>query len=167
MKTFIKILSNSLLVLAFLNVTVFAGTNFGAKGASKEPSLNLSNMLNYAIQDEYLAQAEYRYIIEKFGNKRPFSNIIKAEKKHIEMLIPIFNTHNISVPQDIAANHLIETRSMKDALKAGVQAEIENIGMYQLFLKQELPGDVRDLFKRLMKASQSHLRAFNKALSRY
>jgi len=167
MKTLIKILSNSLLILAFFNVTVFAGTNFGAKGASNESTLNLRNMLNYAIQDEYLAQAEYRYIIEKFGNKRPFSNIIKAEKRHIEMLIPIFNTHNISVPQDTAGNHLIETKSVKDSVKAGVQAEIENIDMYQLFLKQELPDDVRDVFERLMKASQNHLRAFKKALNRY
>ena len=83
------------------------------------------------------------------------------------MLIPVFNTHNISVPQDIAANHLIETGSVKDSLKAGVQAEIDNINMYQLFLKQELPGDVRDVFERLMKASQNHLRAFKRALSRY
>jgi hypothetical protein len=167
MKTLIKILSNSLLILLLLNSTVLAGTNFGAKGAANESTLNLSKMLNYAIQDEYLAQAEYAYIIEKFGNSRPFSNIIKAEKKHIEMLVPIFEKYKIFVPENIAANYLIKTSSIKESLSAGVQAEIENIDMYKHFLKQDLPGDVKVLFERLMKASQNHLRAFKKALSRY
>ena len=38
-------------------------------------------MLTYAIQDEYLAHAEYDYILKNFGDQRPASNIIKAEEK--------------------------------------------------------------------------------------
>ena len=167
MKRIIKLLINSLLVLALLNLTAIASTNFGANGAAEDNSLNLTKMLNYAIQDEYLAKAEYLYIIDKFGSNRPFTNIIKAEKKHIEMLMSIFNQYNISVPIDTAANHLIKISSVKASFQAGIQAEIENIDMYKLFLNQTLPSDVRVVFERLMKASQNHLKAFNKALNRY
>jgi hypothetical protein len=39
--------------------------------------------------------------------------------------------------------------------------------MYESFLKQGLPADVRDLFEQLKRASQNHLQAFRNNLNRY
>ena len=36
--------------------------------------------LDLAINDEYKAQATYQKVIDKFGEIRPFSNIIQAEQ---------------------------------------------------------------------------------------
>jgi hypothetical protein len=48
-----------------------------------------------------------------------------------------------------------------------VQAEIDNIAMYESFLEKELPADVAGLFAELKRASENHLRAFQNNLSRY
>jgi rubrerythrin len=83
------------------------------------------------------------------------------------MLIPLFTTYGFAVPEDNAAEHIVVPRDLKGALETCVQGEIDNIGMYEMFLNKQLPEDVRDVFERLKNASGNHLRAFRNALSRY
>ena len=155
------------LPMLFLVSLTLSAADFGAKAALKTDSLTLSEMLTYAIQDEYLARAEYAQIIEKYGSIRPFSNIIIAEEKHISYLIPLFERYGYDVPEDIADEYVIIPQDIKTSLDIGVNAEIENIAMYESFLKKDLPEDVRDIFERLKAASENHLRAFRNALKRY
>jgi hypothetical protein len=154
------------LVMA-LGPYVYAQELFGAKGAQQSPDPTLEQMLTYAIQDEYLARAEYSFIISEYGPVRPFSNIIHAEEQHIKMLVPLFTTYELAVPEDNAAEHIVVPKDLKGALETCVQGEIDNIGMYETFLDKQLPNDVRDVFERLKNASGNHLRAFSNALSRY
>ena len=62
-------------------------------------------MLTYAIQDEYLAKAEYAKITEALGNVRPFANIINAEQTHIVALENLLKTYGIAVPVNDAAGY--------------------------------------------------------------
>jgi len=163
---------NVLLLVVFslvmaLSAYVYAQELFGAKGAQQSSDPTLEQMLTYAIQDEYLARAEYNFIINEYGPVRPFSNIIHAEGQHINMLIPLFTAYGFAVPEDNAAEHIVVPRDLKGALETCVQGEIDNIGMYEMFLNKQLPEDVRDVFERLKNASGNHLRAFRNALSRY
>lgn len=141
-------------------------TGFGSKTALTDPNLTLASMLTYAIQDEYLAHAEYLAILDTYGNQNPFSNIVKAEESHISALTPLFAEYDIALPIDDAADRIILPKSITDALEIGVVAEIDNIDMYQLFLEQDIPDDVKAVFTNLMKASESHLAAFKNALGR-
>ena len=124
-------------------------------------------MLTYALQDEFKARAEYEAIIEKFDIGRPFSNIMKSEEQHISFLLPLFKTHGVAVPPDNSADYLIIPETVKAAFETGVQAEIDNIAMYELFLEKKLPADVRDIFLLLKSASENHLRAFKNNLRKY
>jgi hypothetical protein len=155
-----------LTMMLFSSITLFA-SDFGAKAANKADNLTLSEMLTYAIQDEYLARSEYAQIIEKYGPIRPFSNIIKAEERHISYLIPLFEGYGYDVPKDTSDKYIVIPQDIKTALELGVDAEIENIEMYESFLKNDLPEDVQDIFERLKAASENHLRAFRHALGRY
>jgi len=139
---------------------------FGASGASQEKQLTLEKMITYAIQDEFLARAEYEHIINKYGDVKPFANIIKAEESHIAMLKPLFGKYNFSVPVDNAKDHLITPTDIKESLKTGVQAEIDNIAMYERFLKEPLNDDVKAVFTELLNASKNHLEAFQKNLNK-
>lgn len=138
----------------------------GAKAAKADTSLTLEDMLTYAIQDEYLARAKYRLVVEKFGPKRPFTNIIRAEINHINALTPLFGKYNFPIPPDNARSYLTEPASLRESFEAGVQGEIENIEMYNRFLTQNIPEDVRTVFTRLRNASQNHLKAFQRGLNR-
>jgi hypothetical protein len=103
------------LTMTFIVSLTLSAADFGAKGALKADNLTLSDMLTYAIQDEY-----------------------------------------VIIPQDI-----------KTSLELGVNAEIDNIAMYEAFLERELPADVRDVFEQLKRASENHLRAFQNNLRKY
>lgn len=138
---------------------------FGANGALMDTDLSIIDMLTYAIQDEYLAHAEYAEIIAIYGDQNPYNNIIEAESTHIASLTSIFETYDIALPQDDAVSYLIIPVSLLEAAQTGVQAEISNIAMYDLFLSYDLPDDIRAVFDSLKAASESHLLAFEKQVN--
>jgi hypothetical protein len=131
----------------------------GAKAALADKDLTLADMLTYALQDERIARTEYQVILDTFGSSRPFSNIIKAEESHIGYLLDLFADSKLAVPADNTAKPAAP-KDWASAIEAGRQAEIDNIAMYDRFLAQNLPADVRQVFEQLKAASQNHLRAF-------
>jgi len=159
------IVSGLIIFWAGLGSPLCAGDDtYGAAGAAKlsDQALTLEKMLVFAIQDEYLARGEYQKVIEKFGNRRPFSNIIKAEERHISWLKPLFTKYNVSLPPDRGLELAEVPATFSEALQIGIKAEVENIAMYERFLKTNLPDDVREVFSRLLAGSKNHLDAFKR-----
>lgn len=160
-----------LLVASLLIFTGFSAPTvnkpIGAEAAKADQVLTIQDMLTYAMQDEYLARASYEQVIAKFGQQRPFTNIISSEATHIAHLKPLFARYNTVIPEDNAMSYVKVPDSMKAAFEAGVQKEIENIEMYDRFLKQDIPDDARVVFSALRGASRNHLRAFQQGLLKY
>jgi len=153
----------ALMLAIALPVIGLASDDFGAAAVKEGETYTIEQMLTYAIQDEYLAQAEYKAIIAKFGVDRPFTNIMKAEGTHVEHLLPLFAAYNVPVPADTATEHVALPETLQEIYQIGVTAEVHNIGMYAAFLAQEgLPDDVKDVFEALKRASESHLQAFQR-----
>jgi len=128
----------------------------------------LEQALIEALNDEYKACATYQRIIDLFGEIRPFANIIEAEKRHIQALLPLFRKYGISIPEDSLANKVEAPGSMLEACQAGVEAEIENAEMYDRLLEATKDyDDVQLVFKNLQRASQeNHLTAFQRCVER-
>ena len=139
-------------------------SGYGSAGALEDENITLADMLTYAIQDEYLARAEYDRIINEYGNVRPFTNIMRAEETHIDALLPLFDAYGIAAPKDEGADNAVSVASLTAAYQAGVNAEVNNIAMYELFLEETLPDNVKTVFESLMRASENHLRAFQNQL---
>lgn len=148
------------------NIPKEVSEGFGSAGALANDDASIEQMLIYAIQDEYAARAEYEYLIEELGAGAPFTNIIKAEVTHIEMLVPLFSAYELEVPEDTSSEHLLPAKTITEALETGVIAEINNIDMYNLFLEQDLPDDIIEVFTSLRDASENHLQAFQRKLDR-
>lgn len=150
-----------------VSVTALAAdTSFGSAAVEPDETYTLAQMLTYAIQDEYLAYAEYDKIIDAYGAQRPFINIIKAEETHISALEPLFTEYGVTLPENTAADYAAVPATLAEAYQAGVDAEISNIAMYETFLKQDLPDDVKAVFTALKNASESHLAAFERGVAR-
>lgn len=147
-------------------IALAADSDFGAVGALADNEYELQEILEYAIEDEFLAEAEYKAIMEKYGAQRPFSNIVTAEAKHVDMLLPLFEAYKVAVPEKNADEKVVLPASLEEIYLAGVEAEKNNISMYTEFLKEDLPEDVKEVFEYLMKASQNHLKAFENASER-
>ena len=136
---------------------------FGAAAVEEGAAYTLEEMLNYTMQDEYLAKASYEAIQQAFGVNNPFANIMRAEITHQELLRPLFDTYGFAVPADTSADFVVLPATLQEAYETGVAVEIANIAMYEDFLsRDDLPQDVRDVFTALMNASQSHLAAFTR-----
>ena len=149
------------------SVTILASeADFGALGASDKESYTIEEMLRYAIEDEYLAHAEYELIINELDGSRPFTNIIKAEERHIEEIEALYEAYGLELPAIDPSDYVVLPGSLQEALEAGVTAEINNIAMYEVFLDQkDLPEDIEAVFEALKRASESHLKAFERGAS--
>ena len=155
-----------LITFSIASSVAFANSvDFGANGVDEKSNYKLEEMLKFAVEDECLAYAEYEAIINKFGSDRPFSNIIKAEEKHIEELKELYKNYNLQFPVVDPSKEVIVPETIEEAFEAGVKAEKANIAMYEKFLDSEIPDDVRAVFEELKRASESHLQAFTRNAS--
>lgn len=155
----------SLALFASFSIPMYAQENknpYGSSATIDNREYTIEEMLKYAIEDEYVAEAEYNLIISKYGNVRPFSNIVRSEGKHIDMLTPLFKAHNVTIPKNTAKDYVALPASLLESYPIGVEAEIKNIAMYDKFLSQDLPDDIRTVFNYLKNASENHLRAFER-----
>ncbi len=153
-----------LLSFSTLNAeSVYQDSTLSSLSLDESKVYTVEEMLQYAIADEYRALAEYQAIIETFGEIRPFTNIVKAEQAHISLLLPLFETYGVTVPEDNGSSYVVIPETISSAIATGKEAEIANIALYEQFLSQDnLPDDVRDVFESLVQASESHLAAFSR-----
>jgi hypothetical protein len=126
---------------------------------------NVDNVkaLKMALDDEYKAKATYLQVMEDFGERRPFSNIVNSEERHIQALLPFFQKYGEAVPQNKYLGNVASYDSFASACQAGVNAEIENVKLYDEIYKITDDEDLIAVFKNLQWASQKrHLRAFKR-----
>lgn len=150
----------------FSSDEVFSLEGYGAIGALTDADLSISDMLMYAVQDEYLARGEYLAIIDKFGSQRPYTNIVRSEETHLAYLEEVYVAYDLLFPDDTSKDHLIIPLDLLEAAKTGVQAEIDNIAMYEKFMSYDLPENIYNVFEALKRGSDSHLMAFQKQVDR-
>lgn len=120
-----------------------------------------------ALDDEYRAFATYKAVMDRLGAVRPFTNIQRAETVHAAMLIDYARRNGIAVPSNpyLGANLPAAPASVAEACKIGLQAEIDNAGLYTDRLLPAAQGnaELTAIFTKLMNDSQQkHLRAFQR-----
>lgn len=121
------------------------------------------NGLLLALNDEFLAWATYDQINKDLDNPRPFINIIKAEARHAENLKVLFEKYKIPVPDNKWIGETEKHVSVSGACKAGVDAEIANVELYDKLLKSTKREDILTVYKNLQRASnENHLPAFGR-----
>jgi histidinol-phosphate aminotransferase len=124
-------------------------------------------MVLEALNDEYKARALYRLVIKTFGPVRPFINIVEAEDTHARALEALCARYGIPLPADDWEAKLQPPSSILEACRAGVAGEVENIAMYDRFLRETDLPDVRSMFQRLQARSrEAHLPAFERCVAR-
>lgn len=128
---------------------------------------SLAEILNEALMDEYKARDTYQKIIDTFGPVRPFVNIVEAEQRHIEFLLPLYEKYAIALPEEPDPNRVIAPDSLLKACETGVEAEIENVTMYDRLIESVDLPDVVEVLRRLQAASRDHhLPAFQRCVER-
>lgn len=129
----------------------------------------IKQVLTEAIHDEFKSRAMYRCVIDKFGEIRPFSNIVQAEGRHVAALLALFAKYQLAVPDDDWDTRVTAPDSIHAACQAAVSAEIENAAMYDRLLEQVAHyPDIHQVLTRLRSASvERHLPAFQRCVARH
>lgn len=123
--------------------------------------------LDEALDDEHKARATYAAVIERFGELRPFTNIIESEQRHIDALLSIYRRHQLEPPPDRWAGRVEAPASVEEACRQGVAAERDNDAMYVRLLERVDDPNIRAVLARLQEASRErHLPAFERCLGR-
>jgi hypothetical protein len=132
------------------------------------PDTRTQEAMVAAINDEYQARAFYTAVIEKFGSVRPFSNIVRAEDRHVQRWYTLFNQYGLPIPDDIFAGQVEAPTTLQAACEMGVAAEIADAQMYDRFLEFVDEPDLRATFIQLSNVSRNnHQPAFERCVSRW
>lgn len=121
-----------------------------------------------ALDDEYRAEAIYAAVIKKFGEARPFINIIEAERRHAASVKVEMNRLGISYNK---TNPWLDKEkappSLLEACQQGIIAERENIALYDKLLPTIQDAQVGKTLTKLQWASRErHLPAFERCVAR-
>lgn len=123
--------------------------------------------LKEALADEYQARAFYQAVLDKFGQVRPFSNIVHSEDRHAALVEELLVKYGIPIPEDTYQGKLKAPESLLAACEAGVKSEIANRELYDRWLSKVEEPDLRAVFIKLRDASQNnHLPAFERCQQR-
>lgn len=156
--------------LTLIATGLMAVTSLGAAANAATLSDGARSAIEAALEDEHRAEAFYAAVMEKFGDVRPFRNIIRAEQAHAAELNALLV--NYGLEQKTANPHLgsaelaaLVPETLGDACKIGVDAEIANRELYDKRLMPAVQdyADVQVVFAALRDASEKkHLPAFER-----
>lgn len=119
--------------------------------------------LRDALDDEYRAWATYDQVVQDFGAQRPFDHIRDAEARHIEALSSLFQRHGLEVPANPWPGRVPRYSGVREACQAAVQAEIDNVALYERLANSTTRQDLLVVFSNLQRASQErHKQAFGR-----
>lgn len=128
---------------------------------------NLEALLGDALDDEYKAEATYAAVIARFGNVRPFINIVEAERRHAQALIRQCERLGFAPRVNRWAGKVAAPATLREACAEAIAAEVDNIALYDRLLPDVADPQVRGLLGRLQEASRDrHLPAFRRCLAR-
>lgn len=143
-------------VLAMLALMV--GVALPAMAATTTTTTTVETMLLNALHEERLAAATYQAIVDKFGEVKPFTNILKAEEQHIAAIENLLKVNGIEIP----ANNITATapKTLEESYALAINVEKEDIALYEEMYPNLSDSMIKAVFTRLMNASKQHLQAF-------
>lgn len=123
----------------------------------------LEATLAYALDDERRAEATYQAVIDRHGPVRPFVNIIEAERRHAARVIELMRARGFAVPANRWAGKGVSPDTVAEACREGIEAERENIALYDRLLPTVADPEARQVLAALQAASRdNHLPAFER-----
>ena len=136
-------------------------TSSAARGRLTPLSAQEQSALQKAILEEYGAFNLYTAVIAQLGSTAPFTQIVKAEQQHVNVLVGQADKYGVAVPVNPGLTPTPEFVSLAGACQAGVKAEIADAALYDNLKLATTHTDLLQVFNNLQRASlNSHLPAF-------
>lgn len=130
--------------------------------------IDLETVLGDALDDEFKAEATYAAVIARFGDVRPFINIVQAERRHADALLGQCARLGYVPRVNRWAGQVAAPATLGEACAQAIAAEVENIALYDRLIPGVTDREARMVLERLQEASRDrHLPAFRRCLARH
>jgi len=145
-------------VSAIAAALVLAATGARAQTGTPAPlSDSVRAAIEEALLDELRGEAIYARVLKDHGEVRPFSNVVRAERRHAEFLEHLLKVRGLAVSAPPADAEVPGSASVKEACAAAVAFETTNVALYdRLLAAGPLPDDVKRAFDHNRVASLDH-----------
>lgn len=142
-------------------------------GQAATLSTSEKNDLRFLIEEEKMARDVYAELGAKWG--RPFTNIVRAESRHMEMVQGLLASYKLQDPTSGTKPGEFKNLELKklyadlvkqgatsriNALKVGALIEEKDIFDLSTMAKATEKPDLKRVYSNLAAASENHLRAF-------
>lgn len=119
-----------------------------------------------ALYDEYAARSFYTRVIEAFGPRAPFANIVRAEQQHVDALSRLCDRLGCARPLDPFPMETTVAPTWRANCERAVAGEIANVRLYDSLLPYAVDASMQQVFLNLQSASRdNHLPAFRQAVA--
>jgi rubrerythrin len=138
---------------------IWQGEGVGQRGSSAAvESLTEAekDALRAALLDEYNAEAYYSSVLDKFGSSRRLENIRRAEQRHAQTLLALFERYGVAPPERDAVDAPAVPETLQSAMQHAADVEVKNVDLYDELIEAAGHEDIRSVFERLRDASLNH-----------
>lgn len=133
-----------------------------ATGSSEASGVDATS-LQALYDEENLAYENYKKAAEQFDNARPFSNIMRAEDRHKELLEYLAD----KLDQKLVDNDIkvADFADYKDAIDKAIVIEKEDIETIEKMLEDKsMTEESKSILEKLLRGSQNHLKALERVV---
>lgn len=169
-------MSNVINKTVFILLILFNMNTFSQNTSQTEQTIA---DMKFMLEEEKVARDVYEYLDEMW-DLRVFNNIKQSEQQHMDMIQTLLDDNNFEYKlsdkrgvfynDDLQKmyNNLIEKgrKSMHDAFLVGILVEETDIADLEKAIANTNDEYIRQVYSNLLRASNNHLRAFNRQLSR-
>ncbi len=139
----------------------------------------LSSALTFSREEERMARDLYAALARKYDGARPFSMVTNSESQHFAAVGTLLKRYGVTDPsagkaagtyaipaiQNLYNGWLAEgSASLAAAYRVGVELEQRDIADLRKSIAANLPADVDIVLGQLLKGSQNHLTAYQRAV---
>lgn len=164
--------------VAAAQATPWDGPGTMMAGSVVAADTDLAETLQFAREEERMARDLYQAFADKYDDALPFSMIVRSEQQHFDAVGTLLERYDVADPaagkkagtyadptiQKLYDGWLADGRKSLDAAyDVGVALEKRDIADLEATLESVTQTDVRQVFTRLLYASQHHLAAFEAA----
>jgi len=144
--------------MALITVTLVLAPSASHAQSTAALSNEVKAGVEEALRDEYRGEAMYNRVLKDHGDVRPFSNVVRAERRHAAFLEELLKARGVAVPEHREATAEAPAfASVKEACAAAVEFETKNVALYdRLTAAGPLPDDVKRVFDHNRVASLDH-----------
>jgi hypothetical protein len=165
-------------------VVLFVGVLFSTLVQAQTPTLTASEAeeVQFLLEEEKLARDVYLSFYAKY-EKQVFSNIGNSEQRHLEKIKGLAEKYGVAIPKSIINDQPGEfsnpevkalyeelmakgNTSLEEALRVAAKIEEMDITDLREAIATTKYEDFKTTFTQLEKASNNHLRAFDRSLAK-